>query len=424
MNSELSKPQRGDAVLDVLRAIEQERYNTGCPYTAHDCQYRSEAHNLVWHFDPYAPQLEPSPLLTQIGALPELVRKILSHLDHHDLYRCVRVNKTWAKEAVRFIWHSPDCVRLLSTPITVARAEEYAALVRHIVYTACTGKHLEPRFRGFGPGYSTTRPLPNLPGLTSVDCESNSLCDRTIEELSFIFVPTLKRLAVRQYAAYAWDRPIQYHSQLQGVSWFDIMARNCLRLSSINLGAGLHIDTPTFNRFLKNAAHLDSVVLGSGNEHLLVDELASILKSIEITIRHDSYDNNAIILGQLQKMHALEHLEVTLWDLWLTSSDILETKGLTKLKSLKVRSKTGQAHTGCSATAGEPAEMIEAMPFLSEFKLDIVCTFMEGHPELLRDEWEIGTYFEDHSCRQQYLNFLHELAKEDRASAVAVSDTI
>lgn len=277
MNSESSKAQRRAAALDVLRAIEQERYNTGCPYDAHYCRrYRSEAHNLVWRFDPYAPQLDPSPLLTQIGELPELIGNILSHLDHDDLYSSAQVNKMWAKEAVRFIWHSPDSERLLSTSITDTRAKEYAALVRHTVYTACTGKHLEPRFWGLGPGFSTTRPLPSLPGLTSVDCESNSLSNRTVDELSFIFVPTLKRLVVRKYAAYGWDRPIQYHSQLEGVSWFDIIARNCPRLSSINPGDGLHIDIPTFERFLKNAAHLDSVVLGSGNEHLLVDELAPI----------------------------------------------------------------------------------------------------------------------------------------------------
>lgn len=122
-------------------------------------------------------------------------------------------------------------------------------------------------------------------------------------------------------------------------------------------------------------------------------------------------------------MHALEHLELTLWDVWLTSSDILEFQALTKLKSLKACSKIGQAHTGCSATAGELAEMIEAMPFLGEFRLNIVCTFMESHPELLHDVWEIGTYFEAHSCRQQYLDYLHNLAEEDHAQADAVSDT-
>lgn len=75
----MSKAQRKDAVLDVLKAIEKER-NFGCPYDARDCRHRSEAHNLMWHFDPYAPQLEPSPLLTHIGELLELIGNILSHL--------------------------------------------------------------------------------------------------------------------------------------------------------------------------------------------------------------------------------------------------------------------------------------------------------------------------------------------------------
>lgn len=250
------------------------------------------------------------------------------------------------------------------------------------------------------------------------------MSNRTPEHLTAIFLPTLKQLVVQDHVAYHGDGPIHVHSELEGVSSFDMMAQKCPRLESITLGSHLHINPAMFERFLKNAAHLDSVVLGSRNEHLLVDELAPILKSTEITISHDSYDNNALILGQVRKLHALERLEITLWNVWLTSSDIPDLKGLTKLKSLKVRSKIGQAHTGCCATAGELAGMIEAMPSLEEFRLDIVCTFMKDHLDLLRDDWEIGTYFEDHSCRQQYLNFLHELVEEDRASAVAVSDTI
>lgn len=33
-----------------------------------------------------------------------------------------------------------------------------------------------------------------------------------------------------------------------------------------------------------------------------------------------------------------------------------------------------------------------------------------------------GTYFDGHGCRQQYLNYLHELAEEERASAVVVAN--
>ncbi|CAD0095883.1 unnamed protein product [Aureobasidium mustum] len=398
MDSRPSTVRRREAVLDTLKAIEQERYNSGCPYEDDHCRrYRSEVHNLVWHFDPYAPQLEPSPLLTQIGELPEL--------------------------AVRFIWHSPNHKRLLSTSISEKRVQEYAALVRHMVHTACTGKHLESNF-SWGPGFSTTRPVPRLPGLTSLECESNSLRNRRIEELSTIFVPTLKRLIVQKYAAYDWDRPIHYHSQLEGVSWFDFMTENCPLLTCIKLGGGLHIDTATFKRFLKKAAHLTSVELGSGNEHLLVDELVPILKSTKLTISHHSYETNAINLGQIWKMHAIEDIELTVWNVCLTGSDVLEFKALTRLRSLQVYARGSPALTRCSASAEQLAQMIEAMPRLDEFKLEITCEFMESHPELLQDEWEAGTYFEGHSCRQQYLNYLHEIAEQERTIAVAVPDNL
>ncbi|KAK5999350.1 hypothetical protein QM012_005568 [Aureobasidium pullulans] len=62
------------------------------------------------------------------------------------------------------------------------------------------------------------------------------------------------------------------------------------------------------------------------------------------------------------------------------------------------------------------------MPLLEEFRMMIVCTFMENRRDLLRDEWEIGTYFDARNCRQQYLDLLHDLAEEYRANAVAVSD--
>ena len=107
----------------------------------------------------------------------------------------------------------------------------------------------------------------------------------------------------------------------------------------------------------------------------------------------------------------------------MTGSAILNLKALTKLEFLKVHTKSSYALTRCSATARQLAEMIEAMPLLIESRFMLPCEFMEAHPELLRDEWDIGTYFEDHICRQQYLNFLHNLAEEDRANAVAVSDT-
>ncbi|KAH0365981.1 hypothetical protein KCU65_g5744, partial [Aureobasidium melanogenum] len=422
MNSKLSTGQRRDAMLDVLRAIEQQRYNFECTHTARECRHRSEAHKLMWHHDPYPPQLDPSPLLTRIGTLPELINNVLSHLDNDDLYRCVRVNKTWAKEAKRFIWHSADVKHLLSTSIPDERVPKYAALVRHLNWQACASMHLESDFWGYGPGFSTTRPIPSLPRITSLDCESSSLCEQTVEQLSTIFVPTLTQLMVRDGAASRWDDDILLLPELWGVSWFDVMAQNCPVLTSITLGSGLWIDTLTFHRFVKNAKHLTSVSLGAGNEHLLVNALAPCLKSAKVTIDAD-WEEYAIILRQLSKMHALEHLELTVWDVLLTGSTIIKFKALSKLKSLKVYTRGSYALAGCTATAGRLAEMLEAMPLLNEFQMAIPCEFMEGQRELLGDFWEVGTYFEQHSCRQQYLNYLHELAEEDHANAVAVSGT-
>lgn len=284
---------------------------------------------------------------------PRLVRNILPH-------------KTWAKEAVRFLWHSANYEYLLSASISDARLRKYAALVRHVVYKCRTGKHNPPKFWGLGPGFLTTRSLPGLPGLTSVECESTSLANRTVEELLYVFVPTLRQLVVQDQAADGLNGDLGSYSQrqLEGVSWFDTMVRNCPRLPSIALGTDLHIDTATFEKFLDHAVHLKSVTLGTENEHLLVDALAPV----EITISYHSYENNADILGRLTKMHALEHLELAVWDVWLTSSDISNFKTLTKLKSLKVFSNEGQARIGCSATAEELAEMIEAMLFLDEFR--------------------------------------------------------
>ncbi|KAG9959716.1 hypothetical protein KCU61_g7189, partial [Aureobasidium melanogenum] len=421
MNSKLSTAQRRDAMLDELKAIEQQRY-IECCYTARECRYRSKAHKLMWHYDPYPRQLDPSPLLARISALPELISNILAHLDDDGLYRCVRINKAWSKEAKRFIWHSADLKHLLSTSIPDERVPKYAALIRHVNCQVFTSKHLEPDFWGYGPGFSTTRPLPSLPRITSADCESSSLCDRTVEQLSTIFVPTLKHLIVQDDAASRWDKQVLILFELWGVSWFDVMAQNYPLLTSITLGSGLHIDAATFDHFVTNARHLKSVSLASDNEHLLIDALGPILHSVKDAIGSD-WEDYPIVLGQLSKMQALQDLELTVWDVLLTGSAILNLKALTELKFLKVHTKGSYALTGCSATVRQLAEMIEAMPLLIESRFMLPCQFMEAHPELLRDEWDIGTYFEDHSCRQQYLDFLHNLAEEDRANAVAVSDT-
>ncbi|KAH0346147.1 hypothetical protein KCU83_g7534, partial [Aureobasidium melanogenum] len=271
MNSKRSTAQRRDAMLDELKAIEQQRY-IECCYTARECRYRSEAHKLMWHYDPYPPQLDPSPLLARIGALPELISNILAYLDDDGLYRCVRVNKAWSKEAKRFIWHSADLKHLLSTSIPDERFPN---------------KHLEADSWGYGSGFSTTRPLPSLPRVTSADCESSSLCDRTVEQLSTIFVPNLKHLIVQDDAASRWDEQVLILSEL-GVSWFDVMAQNCPLLTSITLGSGLHIDAATFDHFVTNARHLKSVSFASDNEHLLIDALGPILQSVKIAIGSDS----------------------------------------------------------------------------------------------------------------------------------------
>lgn len=415
--SKLSTAQRREAMLYILRAIEQQRF-IECRHTARACRYRSEAHKLMWHYDPYAPQLDPSPLLARIGALPELISNILSHLGNDDLYRCVRVNKAWSTEAKRLIWHGADLRHLLSTSILDQRVSDYAALVRHANWQAFTSKHLEPGFWGYGPGFSTTRPLPSLPRVTSADCESSSLCERTVEQLSTIFVPTLKHLNVQDDAASRWDEQVLIRSELGGVSWFDVMAQNCPLLTSITLGSGLHIDTTTFDHFVTNAKHLKSVSLASDNEHLLIDALGPVLKSVKIAIGSD-WEDYAMILGQLSKMQALQNLELTVWDVLLTGSAMLKLKALPRLESFKVYTKGSNALIGCSATAGQFAEMIEAMPLLSEFRMMVPCHFLDNHPDLLPDEWEVGTYFEDRSCRREYLDYLYELAKEDRANAFA-----
>ncbi|KAH0336398.1 Thioesterase/thiol ester dehydrase-isomerase, partial [Aureobasidium melanogenum] len=158
------------------------------------------------------------------------------------------------------------------------------------------------------------------------------------------------------------------------------------------------------------------------NEHLLVNALAPCLKSVKVTIDAD-WEEYAIILRQLSKMHALEHLELTVWDVLLTGSVMLKFRTLTRLESFKVYTKGSYALTRCSATARGLAGMIQAMPSLGRFEILIDCEFMESQREWLCECWTGGTYFEHHSCRQQYLNYLHELAEDDHANAVAVSVT-
>ncbi|KEQ58683.1 uncharacterized protein M437DRAFT_69829 [Aureobasidium melanogenum CBS 110374] len=268
------------------------------------------------------------------------------------------------------------------------RFSGYAALVRHAKCQAFTSKHFEPDFGAMDPD---SQP----PDHFHASLVSPVLC-------------ASPRPLVEDDATSRWDDGILLLCELWGVSWLHFMAQNCPVLTSITLGSGLWIDTLNFHHFVKNAQHLTSVSLGSANEHLLVNALAPCLKSVKVTIDAD-WEEYAIVLRQLSKMHALEHLELTIWDVLLTGSVMLKFRALTRLESFKVYTKGSYALTRCSTTAGELAGMIQAMPSLGRFEILIDCEFMESQRELF--------------CRQQYLNYLHELAEDDHANAVAVSVT-
>jgi hypothetical protein len=84
-----------------------------------------------------------------------------------------------------------------------------------------------------------------LPRVSDLECDSSSVCDRTVKQLSTIFVPTLMQLIVQDDAASHWEEGVQIQSRLWGVSWL-----LWLEPGPYFYHSGLWIDTATFEHFV------------------------------------------------------------------------------------------------------------------------------------------------------------------------------
>ncbi|KAG9517893.1 hypothetical protein KCV07_g5934, partial [Aureobasidium melanogenum] len=144
------------------------------------------------------------------------------------------------------------------------------------------------------------------------------------------------QLIVQDDAASHWEEGVQIQSRLWGVSWLlwlepgpyfyhsglwidtatfehfvhtvDILNLSSLALAFSTLGSSLHSRNATEN-FINTTKHLKPISLGSENQHLLVDALASLLR---IVIGSD-WEDYAMILGKLKKfLGTAIHLKITI----------------------------------------------------------------------------------------------------------------
>ncbi|KAG9855513.1 hypothetical protein KCU98_g1946, partial [Aureobasidium melanogenum] len=114
---------------------------------------------------------------------------------------------------------------------------------------------------------------------------------------------------------------------------------------------------------------------------------------------------NTSIFPCLRTLTALEFLYLKFHNKILRDEDLAHLAPLKQLQFLELSDDQAREKMSFGQTL--------------KFRMMVPCHFMESHPELLSDKWDVGTYFRHRSCRQQYLDFSHNSAKEDRASAVA-----
>ncbi|KAI4761469.1 hypothetical protein E4T52_06388 [Aureobasidium sp. EXF-3400] len=355
-----------------------------------------------------------SPAAEKIGNVPEIWMNILAQADQVTLQSAIRVNKAWYTEGLPFLWHSPTEAGLRFDGISRRQPESItlrAGLVRHIQYSVWTDRGYQ------GRTYNKSRKkqaMPELPNLTSLECLTSSLSERTAAQLRSIFVRSLKQVVIEDCVAY--NRYTGRLEELGGVSWFDIMCIECPDLETLSLGEGNMISREDFHHFMCRAIHLRTIKLDRGNEHLLIDLVRPLLKSLKVSpgwmMRHDSYD----ILSQL---NVLEYLDIAVGDATITNEKLLSLQHLKHLVHLHIWPSDNIGTTRCTVTAAELVSFIEALPELIDFRIWLEFDFF-CFEEAIEAAYDLpGRYpqFDNLDNRRSYLNYLREMAEVEYEAA-------
>ncbi|KAG9516554.1 hypothetical protein KCV07_g6712, partial [Aureobasidium melanogenum] len=355
-----------------------------------------------------------SPAAERIGNVPEIWMNILAQADQVTLHSAIRVNKAWYTEGLPFLWHCPTEAGLRFDGISRRQPESIAlraGLVRHIQYSVWTDRGYQ------GRTYNKSRKkqaMPELPNLTSLECLTSSLSERTAAQLGSIFVRSLKQVVIEDRVA--CNRYTGRLEELGGVSWFDIMCMECPDLETLNLGEGNMISREDFHHFLCRAVHLRTIKLDRGNEHLLIDLVRPLLKSLKVCpewmMRHDSYDI-------LSRMHALKYLDIAVTDATITSGKLLSLQHLKHLVHLHIWPSDNIGTTRCTVTTAELVSFIEALPELIDFRIWLEFDFF-CFEEAIEAAYDLpGGYpqFDNLDNRQSYLDYLRKMAEVEYEAA-------
>ncbi|KAH0365980.1 hypothetical protein KCU65_g5745, partial [Aureobasidium melanogenum] len=359
-----------------------------------------------------------SPAAEKIGNLPEIWMNILSQADQATLQAAIRVNKAWYTEGVPHLWHTPNEAGLRFDSISRRHPERiafYAGLVRHIQYSVWTDRGNHRRRLYNQP--RNKRMMPEFPNLTSLECLTSSLSERTAAQLRSIFVPSLRQVFIGDRNAY--DRYMERPEELAGVSWFDIMCMECPLLETLSLGECIGITKEEFHHLLARAVKLHTIKLDRGNEQLLIDLARPLLKTLKVSpewlMQHDSYK-------VLSQMHGLEWLELSVADATITSEKLLHLRSLSHLTHLYIWPSKNIGSTRCTVAAAELIAFIEALPELADFRIWLEFDFF-CFEEAVEVAYNMpGRYpqFDNPDSRQSYLDYLHKIAEVEYKAAFEV----
>ncbi|KAG9604228.1 hypothetical protein KCU77_g161, partial [Aureobasidium melanogenum] len=357
-----------------------------------------------------------SPAAEKIGNVPEIWMNILSQADQVTLKAAIRVNKAWYTEGLPRLWYGPNETGLRFDGISRRQPDRlafHAELVRHIKYSVWTDRGYQ------GRTYIKSRkkqPTPKFSNLTSLECLTSSLSERTAAQLRTIFVPSLRRVDIGDHVAY--DRYMERPEELGGVSWFDIMCTECPLLEHLSLGECSGISREDFHHFLARATKLQTIKLDRGNEQLLIDLVRPLLKSLKVSpewmMRHDSYDD-------LSYLHALQYLDIAVADAPITSERLLNLQHLKQLAHLHVWPTNNIGATRCTVTAAELIDLIEALPELSDLRIWLEFDFLcfEEAVEVAYDLPGRYPQIDDLESRRSYLKYLQKIAEVECKAASA-----
>jgi hypothetical protein len=363
------------------------------------------------HLGAHSCTLKYSPLLEYAGNLPEIWINIIAHADENALFNIMRVNKAWFQESVSRHWRSPpsNAFRFNLMPKKgfkgPDRVEFYASFVQHVRYTPTTDAGNQSK------GYvlvKKSNAIPDLPNLRSVEFLSQSLFDRSGEQMQRIFRPSLRHVVFDDFVVEGCyggrtRRP-------NGAAWFDFMTENCPSLESICLGEGLRISPEQFHHFVCRMVQLKSITLERGNEHLIIHHIGPTLKSVKIgpdwMMSQDAWNTVA-------QMRALEHLDIVVGDGIVTSDELLQLEGLDHLKHLHVWPANGPETTRCEMMAIGLVFFIKTLPKLRDFRLWLEFDFFRHEQAVATAYGMPGMYpkFDDKTSRDDYLEYLGKIAE-------------